>query len=153
MEDTYSADDYEDEDFESDEGGEHSRSPAKRIGTPHSSKKSALDDEKWSEHGNDDNDEDNNLDVEGQDLESYMKHKNEDNGDPTLQEDLACELKPLSGYRPTKENAEETLLLHKLGYDHSHSNQSSPQKGTDGILPNAHYCTSSTFLFFCYNQE
>lgn len=137
MEETYSADEYEDEDFESEDGhSHHTKSPkAKRIVTPHSSKKSfdnaidwgAEDDE---EDGNDDN---NNADVEGQDLESYMQHYSSGEGNDAAKEDLACEKKPLDGVRPKKENAEETMLLHKLGYEHSHSNQASPQKGNNFI--------------------
>lgn len=141
MEETYSADDYDYEDFES-EDGDHSKSPGKRIGTPHSSKKAVAPDVDWGADDEEDEGGNDELDVEGQDLESYMKHKSEANGTAAPQEDLACELKPLEGYRPTKENADEARLLHKLGYD-SHSNQGSPQKG---LCKAMYRCAVLTYL-------
>ena len=129
MAESYSADeyDYEDDDFEDDE--HHEKSPTKRVGTPHSSKKSPQK-QQWD--AEDDQAENSgeivdNLDVEGQDLESYMKQYSSENNNAANNEDLACELKPLEGVRPKLDNAEEEKLLHKLGY--SYSNHSSPVKG------------------------
>lgn len=130
MAESYSADenDYADDDFEDDEF--HEKTPSKRIGTPHSSKKAGVNHIQW------DADEDEKaveggggLDVEGQDLESYMKYYSaSENNNAANIEDLACELKPLEGVRPKMDNVEEEKLLHKLGY--SFSNNSSPVKSS-----------------------
>lgn len=148
MSEAYSADDYdyEDDDFEDDEG--HEKSPAaKRSGTPHSSKKGAAnklqwdDDEKAMEH-------EGGLDVEGQDLESYMKHYSSESNNATNIEDLACELKPLEGVRPKLDNEEEEKLLHKLGY--SYSNNSSPVKSSKSSY--AHSPLSASLSILCLDE-
>lgn len=144
MAESYSADeyDYEDDDFEDDE--HHDKSPTKRVGTPHSSKKSPLPKQQWDmddEQAETGAEIVDNLDVEGQDLESYMKQYSSENNNAANNEDLACELKPLEGVRPKLDNAEEEKLLHKLGY--SYSNHSSPVKGNSSHAPNIDRCTYS----------
>ena len=132
-----SHDDYDDEDFEDFEGDHANPSPKnKRMFTPHSSKKSPaknwdVDDNDYEQQQEDGDQDDTANDVEGQDLESYMKHySGADGKEAGNNEDLSCERKPLEGVRPKKENRDEELLQKKLGYDFgSYSNQSSPQKG------------------------
>ena len=131
MEDNYGTEDYDFEDFEEYEN-ERSPSPAKRKSTPHSSKKSPIKaTSDWDDENEEDEDDVNNEkeNVEGQDLESYMKLFSGNENTEAQLEDLACEMKPLDGFRPKLENEEEEMLLHKLGYDRSYSNHSSPQKG------------------------
>ena len=130
-----STEDYDDEDFEDfDENGHpspHKRSPKK---SPQKKKKQhwADPDEDEDESGNGG---ENRNNVEGQDLESYMKKYKTNADDAASKESLACELRPLEGILPKKDkNAEEELLQKKFGYDFSSSksyssNQSSPLKG------------------------
>jgi hypothetical protein len=134
MADSDENEDYDNEDFED---YDHDSPTNKRKGTPHSSKKSPQKAMNWG----DDEDEYENAgggeeeNVEGQDLESYMKQfSGSENLENANLEDLACELKPLDGVRPKLENAEEEELLHKLGYDRSYSNNSSPVKGMHRFL-------------------
>jgi hypothetical protein len=118
-------DDYDYEDFED---YDHDSPSHKRKGTPKKSPQKAMN---WGDDEEDDNaGAGEEEDVEGQDLESYMKQfSGSENLENANMEDLACELKPLDGVRPKLENAEEEQLLHKLGYDRSYSNNSSPVKG------------------------
>lgn len=144
MGDDYDNDDYDFDDFE-EEAESPKSSTKKRIGTPHSSKKSP---EKVSFYGEDDDGAsgddggEQEQDVDGQDLETYLKKFSSDALSNANLEDLACELKPLEGVRPKFENAEEGMLMQKLGY--SLSNNSSPVKGIapgDSVL-----CTNSYTL-------
>lgn len=127
MEEDYGGEDYDFDDFE-----EYAESSfkQKRIGTPHSSKKtSPVKAVNWNEDEGENGGEDDGQ-VDGQDLESYMKQFSAAaTGENANLEDLACELKPLDGVRPKLDDAEEEFLMHKLGYDRSNSTNASPVKG------------------------
>lgn len=137
-EDDYGGEDYDFDDFEEDFA--ESSFKQKRIGTPHSSKKSSpLKAQNWGD-GEEEDENNNEEGVDGQDLESYMKQYNEsEHASNANLEDLACERKPLEGVRPKLDNADEEFLLHKLGYDRSYSNSSSPVKGLSRFLRAALY--------------
>ena len=134
MDEDYGGEDYDFEDFEeyNEQSPKH-----KRDGTPHKSPN-----KKVMTWGEDEGSEDAGGELKntariddgggltGQDLESYMKQfSGNENDENSNLEDLACELKPLDGFRPKLDNAEEEELLHKLGYDRSYSNHSSPVNG------------------------
>jgi hypothetical protein len=128
MDEDYGGEDYDFDDFEEEaESPKHSHKQ-KRISTPHSSKKSSpVKAAHFSEENDDEEDAENEQDVDGQDLESYLKKFSSDALSNANLEDLACELKPLEGVRPKRDNADEEFLMHKLGYNLS--NNSSPVKG------------------------
>jgi hypothetical protein len=128
MDEDYGGEDYDFDDFEEEaESPKHSLKQ-KRISTPHSSKKcSPVKAAHFSEENDDEEDAENEQDVDGQDLESYLKKFSSDALSNANLEDLACELKPLEGVRPKRDNADEEFLMHKLGYNLS--NNSSPVKG------------------------
>jgi hypothetical protein len=132
MERSNSAEEYENDDFEDFEPDTPTK---KRISTPHSSKKAALNSLN-AEMGWDDDDFniDNNKDkvndaeeddVGGQDLESYMQHYTGAETEET------AKTENLEGIRPSKENEEEAQLQRRLGYHDysSKSNHASPVKG------------------------
>jgi hypothetical protein len=145
MDEEYGGEDYDFDDFE-----EEAESPngliQKRIGTPHSSNKSSpVKAAHFNEEDDNENDAQNEQDVDGQDLESYLKKFSCDALSNANLEDLACELKPLEGVRPKRDNADEEFLMHKLGYNLS--NNSSPVKGGFELLHL--HCGVSRINSFC----